>query len=319
MEKATEAAPVVPVVRLSAEADHARSPFKMAVRRFLRHRMAVLGSLLLGSIIIFVVGGAFFYSEADANFNDTSRRLQAPSNAHPFGTDQVGRDLFARTMYGGQISLIIGFFAMSVGVTIGTLFGTLSGYFGGFLDALIMRLTEAMLSIPALLVLLVASKFLAGRVRNLELPGRSLDGSIIIVIIIVGLTSWMVLGRIVRANILSLKEQEYVHAARSIGATHFRIIRVHLLPNTLAPIIVAATLGVGAAIITEAYISYLGLGVRPPAASWGNMLEGARRYVGQAPWMWVAPSVLIILTVLSINFIGDGLRDALDPQSDKGG
>lgn len=304
-------------VRITPKETPAQSPWRMTLRRFLRHKMAVVGSLILLSILLYITIGSVIYSEADANFNDTSIRLQEPSAEHPLGTDTVGRDVLARTIYGGQISLVIGVSAMLVGVTIGTLVGAVAGYYGGIPDAILGRITEAMLSIPSLLVLLVAAKFLGGRIQDISLFGRTFSGSVVVIILIVGFTSWMELSRVVRANVLSLKEQEFIVAARSIGVTNRRIILMHILPNTLAPIIVAATLGIGGAIITEAYISYLGLGVRPPSASWGNMLDGARRFVEAAPWLWISPSVLIILTVLSINFVGDGLRDALDPQSDK--
>jgi len=204
-----------------------------------------------------------------------------------------------------------------VEVSLGTLVGALSGYYGGWIDSILMRFTEAMLSIPSLLLLLVMAKFFADKVPDLYLFGRTFSGSVIVIILIIGLTSWMYLARIVRSNFLSLRESEFVTAARALGASNARIILVHILPNTLAPIIVAATLGIAAAILAESYISFLGLGVRPPTASWGNMLDGAYQYLETAPWLWIFPGLLVILTVLSINFVGDGLRDALDPRSDK--
>lgn len=286
-----------------------------AIHRFLNHRMAVIGSLILLSIILFVTVGAFFYSEADANYNDVTRMLQPPSRQHPFGTDTIGRDVFARTIYGGQISLLIGITAVMVSITVGTLFGVISGYYGGILDALLMRLTEAMLSIPSLLLLLVMAKYFAGRIPTQQLFGRSFSGSVIVIVVIIGLTSWMSLSRLIRANVLSLREMEFVSAARALGATDTHIILKHILPNTIAPIIVATTLGVAAAILSEAYISFLGLGVQPPTATWGNMLETARRYISEAPWLWIFPGLMIVLTVMSINFVGDGLRDALDPRA----
>lgn len=304
-------------VKLIREETASQSLWRMTVRRFLRHRMAVAGLVALIGLILYIVIGSMVYSEADSNFNDTSIMLEGPSEDYPFGTDRVGRNVMVRTIYGGQISLIIGFAAMLVGVSIGTLVGAVSGYYGGYLDAILGRITEAMLSIPSLLFLLVAAKFLGGRINDIELGERTFSGSVLVIILIVGFTSWMELSRVVRANVLSLKEREFVVAARSIGTSNVRIILTHILPNTLAPIIVAATLGIGGAIITEAYISYFGLGVQLPSASWGNILNEGRSQVRQAPWLWISPSVLIILTVLSINFVGDGLRDALDPQSDK--
>lgn len=293
------------------------SQAKRARRRFLRHRMAVFGLTILTGIILFVTVGTVFFSEADANYNDTSRRLLGPSLEHPFGTDTIGRDILARTIYGGQISLLIGITAVLMMVCLGTAIGTISGYFGGVADSLLMRLTEAMLSIPSLLLLLVMSRFFAGKIPTQQLFGRSFSGSVIVIIIIIGLTSWMGLSRLVRSNVLSLKETEFVLAARALGATNFRIVTRHILPNTLAPVIVAATLGVAGAILSEAYVSFLGLGVQAPTATWGNMLEGAKQYIDEAPWLWMAPGGLIILTLMSINFVGDGLRDALDPRSEK--
>lgn len=304
-------------IRLKQEEAYSHSPLRLTLKRFLRHKMAVVGALVMLGILLYVVVGSLVYSEADANFNNPSIRLQAPSQEYLFGTDRVGRNVMIRTIYGGQISLIIGVFAMLVGVIIGTVVGAISGYYGGVLDAILGRITEAMLSIPNLLILLVAAKFLGGRMQDIHALGRTFSGSVMVIIVIVGFTSWMELSRVVRANVLSLKEREFVIAARSIGASNSRIIIRHIIPNTLAPIIVAATLGIGGAIITEAYISYFGLGVQLPSASWGNILDDARSHVKQAPWLWLSPSVLIILTVLSINFVGDGLRDALDPQSDK--
>ncbi|GAB4508685.1 MAG: ABC transporter permease [Anaerolineae bacterium] len=307
-------------VQLSKTAQAAQEPSSLmgrVRRRFLRHRMAVIGSIVLISILLFVTLGTVFFTEREANFNDTSRRLQAPTLAHPFGTDTIGRDILARTIYGGQISLLIGITAVVMMVTLGTAIGTISGYFGGVVDMLLMRLTEAMLSIPSLLLLLVMSRFFAGKIPQQELFGRSFSGSVIVIIIIIGLTSWMDLSRIVRSNVLSLRETEFVLAARAQGASTRRIILMHILPNTLAPVIVAATLGVAGAILAEAYISFLGLGVQPPTATWGNMLEGSRQYIEEAPWLWVFPGLLISLTLMSINFVGDGLRDALDPRSDK--
>jgi peptide/nickel transport system permease protein len=206
-----------------------------------------------------------------------------------------------------------------VEITVGTTVGALAGYYGGWVDAVLMRLTEAMLSIPSLLLLLVMAKFFSSRIPDVELFGRTFSGSVIVIILIIGLTSWMTLARIVRSNVLSLKETEFVLAARALGLPNRRIIMAHILPNTLASIIVSLTLGVAGAILSEAYVSFLGLGVQAPTASWGNMLTEAQEFqiIRDAPWYWFFPGLLILLTVLSINFVGDGLRDALDPRSDK--
>jgi len=288
---------------------------QMAWLRFRRHKMAMIGAVMLIMLFVYSFGGALFLDESFANFTDTKIRLNAPSDAHPFGTDTVGRDILARTIYGGQISLLIGISAVVVMVAVGILVGAISGYFGGWIDAVLMRITEAIISIPRIFLLLVMAKFFGGRIPDIEMFGRTFSGSVVGIILIIGFTSWMSLARIVRAEFLSLKENEFVIAARATGTPTWQIIFRHILPNTVAPIVVAATLGVAGAIISESYISFLGLGVQPPTATWGNMLDGAYNYIEQAPWLWIFPGLLILLTVLSINFVGDGLRDALDPRS----
>ncbi len=304
------------------------SPGQLAWRRFRKHRMAMAASgglillllyLMLGGLVfsrgLCAPTGQFLTGEAYANCNDTSLKFQAPSGAHPFGTDRIGRDILARTIYGGQISIIIGIFAAVVEVVVGVLVGAIAGYFGGWLDDLLMRLTEAMLIIPPLFLLIVLAKSLGGKIPEIHLLGRDFSGSVIVIILVIGLTSWMYLARIVRANILSLKEMDFISAARCIGVGHARIIFMHLLPNTIAPIIVSATLGVANAILSEAYVSFLGLGVQGATATWGNMLDGAYQYLETAPWLWFFPGLLILITVLGVNFVGDGLRDAFDPRS----
>ena len=289
--------------------------WQLAWRRFKRHRMAIFGSISLLALLVYSLGGAFIYSEAYANYTETGIRLQAPSTAHPFGTDTIGRDILARTIYGGQISLLIGLTAMLVMVFIGVLVGSTSGYFGGKIDSILMRFTEAVLIIPQIFLLLVMAKFFGGKIPDMIFLGRTFSGSVVVIIFIIGITGWPYLARIVRAEFLSLKENEFVLAAHSTGTPTSQIIFRHILPNSMAPIIVAATLGVANAITLEAYISFLGLGVRPPTATWGNMLDGAYNYIETAYWLWLFPGLLITLIVLSINFIGDGLRDALDPRS----
>jgi peptide/nickel transport system permease protein len=286
---------------------------QMIWRRFRRHKMAMAGVVMLILLVLYCFGGTLFLTEEYANYTDTSIRLQPPSREHPFGTDTVGRDILARTIYGGQISLLIGLSAAAIEVIAGVIIGALAGYYGGFLDGILMRFTEAMFTIPQLFLLLVMAKYFSNKIPDVELLGRTFSGSVIVIVAIIGLTSWMYLARIVRADFLSLKEREFVVAANTIGTRNRFIIVRHILPNTMAPIIVAATLGVANAILAEAYISFLGLGVRAPTATWGNMLEGAYNYIGSAPWLWIFPGLLILLTVLSINFLGDGLRDALDP------
>ncbi len=303
------------------------SPGALLVRRFRKHRMAMFGLWLLALLILYITAGVVFSrgycapikqevsGEAYANCNDTSLKLQPPSAEHPFGTDVIGRDILARTIYGGQISMLIGLSAALMEVALGALIGLVAAYYGGWVDSLLMRIAEAMLTIPSLFLLIIGARFFATAIPNINLFGRELTGNVIIIILIIGLTSWMYLARIVRANVLSLRELDYVSASRALGASNSSIIFRHLLPNTIAPLIVSATLGVASAIISEAYASFLGLGVQGATATWGNMLEGAYRYLETAPWLWFFPGTLILFTVLSINFIGDGLRDALDPRS----
>jgi peptide/nickel transport system permease protein len=284
-------------------------------RRFRRHKMAIFGAIMLILLILYSIFGSVFLSETYANFTETGIRLQPPSVEHPFGTDTVGRDILARTIYGGQISLLIGVTAAFIETFLGVLVGALAGYFGKLLDSILMRITEAMLSVPQLFLLIVMAKFFGGVIPDITFLGRTFSGSVVVIVAIIGVTSWMYVARIVRAEFLSLKENEFVLAAMAIGTPKWQIILYHILPNSIAPILVGATLGVANAISAEAYISFLGLGVRPPTATWGNMLDGAYNYIESAPWMWIFPGLLIVLTVLSINFLGDGLRDALDPRS----
>lgn len=288
---------------------------QMAWRRFRRHKLAMTSLAMLLFLALFIFGGTLFYSEADANFNDTTRRLEAPSIEHPFGTDTIGRDVLARTIYGGQISLLIGLTAVIVQVIVGVLMGALSGYYGGWIDSILMRFTESIMTIPLLFLLLVMAKFFSGRVPNIDLFGRTFSGSVVVIVLIIGLTTWPRLARIVRAEFLALKENDFVLAAHATGTSNNQIMFKHILPNTIAPIVVDATLSVAGAILAEAYISFLGMGVQPPTATWGNMITGATTYIEYAPWIWFFPGVLILITVLSINFLGDGLRDALDPRS----
>ena len=309
-------APSIPISQLGDDLSTAPlTLWQLGWLRFRRHKMALFGGIILILLFIFSFGGAFVYTEKYANFNDTSQRLQSPSSAHLFGTDSIGRDILARTIYGGQISLFIGFMAVLIETVLGILAGALAGYYGGWVDAIIMRVTEALLSIPTILLLLVMAKFFGGKIPDIHVGDRAFSGSVIVIVVIIGATSWMYLARIVRAEFLSLKEREFILAARATGTSNFEIIFLHILPNTFAPIIVSSTLSVANAILSEAYISFLGLGVQEPTATWGNMLEKSVKYIDSAPWLWFFPGMLILLTTLGINFLGDGLRDALDPRS----
>jgi peptide/nickel transport system permease protein len=291
------------------------SLWQLAARRFFRHRMAVVGAVLLSAIILFVLGGAFFLSEADANRIALNQRFEPPSAGHPFGTDSVGRDILARTIWGGQISLLIGVFSVILSISVGTSVGLVSGYVDGWVSTVLMRFSDALLAIPTLVLLLLFSRALIGNTATMVIMGREFSMSLIGIVLIIGLLNWMRLAHIVRAQVLSLKAQDFTSAAVALGANDRRIIFRHLLPNCITPIIVTATLGVGQAIVTEAYLSFLGFGVLQPTATWGNILTGAQARLDEVPWVWLFPGVLIILTVLSINFIGDGLRDSLDPHN----
>jgi len=284
-------------------------------RRFRRHRIALWGGIGIFLLLSFIIIGSIVVPETKANEVDLRARLQGPDAVYWMGTDSTGRDIFSRVIYGGQISLVIGVMAVALSVTLGTLIGGFAAYFGGWVDMVLMRFTEAMLSIPSLFLLIVLGKFLGRDVQTINIFGRSFSGSVGIVILVIGLTSWMYLARIVRANVLSLKEMDYISASIALGASNLRIFLAHLVPNTLSAIIVSATLGLASAILSEAYVSFLGLGVQPPTASWGNILTSAQSFIQKgAWWMWVFPSAFIIFTILCLNLLGDGLRDALDPR-----
>jgi peptide/nickel transport system permease protein len=277
----------------------------LIVRRFLRHHLAVAGLIVLLVLILSAVLAP--YITQDPNALSVSARKQGPSWAHLFGTDEAGRDVFARTLYGGRISLSIGLAATLIALAIGTALGAAAGYFGGLLDAGLMRLTDAFLCFPQLFVLIV----LGTLIRTTEL--RVLQGSIVPIALVIGVLSWMGLARLVRATFLSLKEKEFVEAARAAGSGDARIMLRHVLPGAVGPIVVQASLLVAASIITESGLSYLGYGVQPPTATWGNLLRDAQPHMQQLPVFAIAPGLMIFLTVISINFVGDGLRDALDP------
>jgi peptide/nickel transport system permease protein len=304
---------------LKAESTNAAlTPGQLIWRRFRKHRIALVGGVGIAILLIFIIIGSLLIPLEKANYVDLSARLSIPTANHWFGTDSTGRDGFNRIVYGGQISLIIGFLAVVISVSVGTVMGGVAAYYGGWVDAVLMRFTEAMLSIPSLFLLIVLGKFLGRDIQTINFLGLSFSGSVGIVILVIGLTSWMYLARIVRANVLSLKEMDYISAAKSLGASNFRIFFNHLVPNTLGIIIVSATLGLAGAILSEAYVSFLGLGVQPPTASWGNMLTSAQSFIQRgAWWMWVFPSLFIVFTILCINLLGDGLRDAFDPRSSR--
>jgi peptide/nickel transport system permease protein len=276
--------------------------FQLVLRRFRRHKLAVASAIVLGLLIgvCFVV--PLFVDEDAANWMNHDAKREPPSLRFPFGTDDVGRDMLLRAIYGGRISLGLGIVAALIAVTIGTAVGGIAGFSSpGPVDSILMRFTETLLSIPTLFILIVLA--------------RIVGNSVTMIAIVIGGLSWMGVSRLVRAEILSLKEQDFILAAGALGVPSRRILVFHLLPNVVAPIVVAATLGVGMAIIWEASLSFLGLGVQPPTATWGSMLHRAQRFLVDAPWIAIFPGLLILITVLCVNFVGDGLRDALDPYS----
>jgi len=294
------------------------TPGQLIWRRFRKHRMAVFGMIGFGTLLLFIIIGSIYISDERANAVDLQARLQPPSRQYIMGTDSTGRDIFSRIIHGGQISLFVGITSVIISVTLGTLIGGLAGFFGGWVDSILMRFTEAMLSIPQLFLLIVLGKFIGRDIDTVVLFGRTISGSVLIVIFVIGLTSWMGLSRIVRANVLSLKEMDYVSVSKSLGSSQIRTFFKHLIPNTMGVIIVASTLGLAGSILSEAYVSFLGLGIQPPTASWGNMLTAAQTFVQKGSWwMWVFPSIFIVLTILCVNLIGDGLRDAFDPRSSR--
>lgn len=292
------------------------TPRQLIWRRFRKHRMAMFGMIGFILLLLFIFVGSILVTEKKANEVDLQARLSPPSSVHWMGTDSTGRDLFARIIHGGQISLIVGILAVFLSVTVGTLIGGIAAYYGGWVDSLLMRFTEAMLSIPSLFLLIILGKFFGKDVQTIEVFGRAFSGSVGIVILVIGLTSWMYLARIVRANVLSLRELDYISVARSLGASDIRVFFNHLIPNTMGAIIVSSTLGLAGAILSEAYVSFLGLGVQPPTASWGNILTSAQSLIQRGSWwVWLFPGTFIIITILCINLVGDGLRDAFDPRS----
>jgi peptide/nickel transport system permease protein len=279
-------------------------------RRFRRHKLAFTGAVILVVLVIVAVF-AQWIAPADPNFIDqvhwNGYPLAPGADGHLLGTDENGRDLLSRLIFGARISLTVAVFAVLMEVVIGTVLGALSGYYGGFVDFVIMRLTDVVLSIPLLPLLLVLTAIVAASSNK-----ASLNFGVIVVLI--GGLSWPPVARLVRASFLSLREREFAEAARALGNPDLRIIFRHLLPNAVAPIIVNATLDVANVIILESTLSFLGFGIQPPTASWGNMLANAEANMAIAPWAAVFPGLCILVTVLAINYLGDGLRDALDPR-----
>ena len=291
-----------------------RSLWHDAWRQFRRHHLAVAGTVVVSALVVGVLLGPLVY-RVPIDAIDFSASLQGPSLRHPFGTDDLGRDLLARALRGGQVSLAVGAAAMLIAITLGTLIGALSGFFGGTLDHLLMRLTDLFLALPQLPLLLVIIYLFRDLLRSRFGPEL---GIFLLIVSVIGALNWMSVARLVRASFLALKQKEFVEAARCIGATNGQIIFRHILPNVLSPVIVAATIAVVEAIITESALSFLGLGFPPDTPTWGRLLYDAQNFLDLAPHLALFPGLLIFLTVLSINYIGDGLRDALDPRKTAG-
>jgi peptide/nickel transport system permease protein len=281
------------------------SPTRQAIRRFRRNRAALVGCVVVGLMIV-IAAFAPVFASADPNAIDLAAIRRAPSFSHVLGTDDAGRDVWSRLVYGAQTSMIVGFGAVSLYVVIGTILGMAAGYRGGAVDQVLMRVTDTVMSVPPLLLIIV---FVA-----------AVGPSLVSVIAVIGLLGWPGTARLVRGQFLSLRESEFVTAARVTGVGGVSIALKHLLPNVLGPLSVLATFGVASSILLEAGLSFLGLGVRPPAPSWGVMINSAQSPVilNDLPWLWIPPGVAIALTVLGVNFIGDGLRDAFDPRSTTG-
>lgn len=291
----TIAAPAAP-----APAHAGEGYWQIAWKRLRKHRLA-MGGLF---VIVLLVGSAVFapwiapYRFEDIDLLNRFARPFAPG--HFLGTDDLGHDVLTRLLFAGRVSLVVGFAAALSAVALGTLVGVVAGFYGGVVENVLMRLTDIVLTLPVFGVLL--------------LLGRYFGGGITPIVVIIGLFGWTVAARLVRGEILRLRNQDFTDAARALGASESRIIFRHLLPNAMAPIIVAATLDVGGAILTEAALSYFGVGIQPPIPSWGNMLQNAQSYLWTSPWLAFWPGMMIFLTVLCFNFFGDGLRDALDPR-----
>jgi len=286
------------------------SPWAEAWRRFKRHRLALASLWLLALLSLVVLLGPLVY-KVGINDIDFTARMKGPSGAHPLGTDDLGRDLLARMLYGGRISLAVGFAAMFTGILIGIVIGAIAGISRGWVDTVLMWVTDLFLSLPTLPVLLLLIFFFRDALKSVFGPEI---GIFLLIVLVIGGLSWMPVARLVRAQFFSLREKEFVEAARALGASVPRQVVRHILPNALGPVIVAATINIAAAIIAESTLSFLGLGFPPDIPTWGRILNDSRDYLDIATHWALFPGLAIFVAVLTINFIGDGLRDALDPR-----
>ncbi len=286
------------------------SLWRETMRRFGKHRLAVMGAVILSILVVGVLAGPFVY-RVPIDEIDFKAKLRGPSWAHPLGTDDLGQDVLARMLYGGRISLAVGVMSMLIAITIGILIGATAGFAGGIVDNTLMRVTDLFLCLPGLPLLLLIIYLFRESLKRVLGPEA---GVFILVVAVIGGLRWMAVARLVRAQFLSLREKEFVEAARGLGAAPLRQVRRHILPNAMGPVIVAATIDVAAAIIAESTLSFLGLGFPPDIPSWGRILYDAKDNLDFAPHWAIFPGTAIFLTVLSINYIGDGLRDAFDPR-----
>jgi peptide/nickel transport system permease protein len=303
---------------MASSAVRSNSPFVLAMRRFKRHKLAIASFALLVLMIVVVIFAPLFEQMmgVDANQVDLFNQKAPPSAQHLLGTDELGRDVMVRLMYGGRISLFTGLIAALAAASIGTIVGLFAGYFGGRLDALLMRFTDSVIALPLLPLLIVLAAIDLKKVGFSDDAASSDMVSFYRIIVIVALVGWTTVARLVRGATLSLKEREFVMAAEGVGASHMHIMFKHIFPNLISPIIVAVTLSVGNVILLESVLSFLGLGIQPPMPSWGNMLTNAQELIWDAPMLAVYPGLLIFVTVISFNFLGDGLQDAFDPKAE---
>ncbi len=293
------------MTELKVGSPHNESIAALVLRRFFKHRLAAIALVVLGVMIAVALAASLSrYSPTDQN---PANQFSHPSLQHLFGTDELGRDVFTRILYGGRISLAVGLLSTLLTIIGGILVGAASGYYRGWIDNVLMRITDSFLTFPTIFVLIILGSML----RDQPIPW--LKNSVLIVIVIIAGLSWMWPARLVRSLFLALREREFVDASRALGTSDTVIIFKHILPNCIGPILVSGTLQMAAAIITESGLSYLGFGVQPPTASWGSILATAQTHVFTAPWLAVFPGLMIFITVISINYIGDGLRDAFDP------
>ena len=275
-------------------------------KRFRKHPGAIFGFIIISILIVMALLAPL--SPYDPEASEMTNRYQPPSWSHPMGTDALGRDLFTRILYGGRVSLTVGVLVVLISSLIGVPVGALAGYYGGWLDAILMRITDAFLSLPSFLVLILLSAIL----REVEIPFLE-SNTIVMISLVIGVFAWTTFARLVRAAFLTLRETDFVSATRALGGSDFRIITAHILPNSIGPITVEATLEFGYAIIEESGLSFLGFGIQPPTPSWGNLLSNAQEHFTKYPWLAIFPGLMIFLSIISINYIGDGLRDAFDP------